>query len=558
MVSREIGLPASRPHTLLFDNVPQSSLIMKNYPELLYYRDIIFWWKFYLNTDRKSFFNYSEPDLPNKSITSLKRIQTQLRWLWDDTNLSYDVRSFGDVSLYCKPKAKESGSKKTQKEDIPLHRFPSKATPSFYLEDTVVKSEDDVIYIPNLPNFEDKHGQVLNQRDSELLISYLTVPYIRLPLILTFFSTEDRIHKLQNKELRGIFDAILFEPGKYLRMDMTNVEPLVVPTQHSDLLSTSFGLLFNELVKSPDNVLRSILNLLRGALACDTGSVADIEADDFNASTRIILYISLLGSRVDNYLSFIIDHHNKEHECIVHELRGNNLTQEIIDLLVEGRKNVRQLLHAQFVPLLEDYLSRLEREITNDPTNEKLISRNSKLACDIHAHKFIIYRNYLNKDYSASVVKTIIGSFLYLTTRHTWNKSVEASTLLVPEVEMYEALYVVRRRVVNWMTKCRQGVCDEVMQTALQVSSSLTGNLNAGAELIDSQNRWSRIVGDRSIGRWAVGSTRTVAAANDALDDKPDGEFNPHKLQRQSSYDNVVGEVGDSSMLVILNHQFLF
>ena len=50
---------------------------------------------------------------------------------------------------------------------------------------------------------------MLGQRDSELLISFLTVPYLRVPLVLTFFATEDRVHKLQSKKLRGILDAVL-------------------------------------------------------------------------------------------------------------------------------------------------------------------------------------------------------------------------------------------------------------------------------------------------------------------------------------------------------------
>ena len=57
----------------------------------------------------------------------------------------------------------------------------------------------------------------------------------------------------------------MFEPGKYLRMDMTGVEPVLVPTQHSELLATPYGLLMNELCRSPDTVLRSMLALLKGA-----------------------------------------------------------------------------------------------------------------------------------------------------------------------------------------------------------------------------------------------------------------------------------------------------
>ena len=55
---------------------------------------------------------------------------------------------------------------------------------------------------------------ILGQRDSELLISYLTVPYLRLPLVLTFFSSDDRIHKLQSPQLRSILDSVLFEIGR--------------------------------------------------------------------------------------------------------------------------------------------------------------------------------------------------------------------------------------------------------------------------------------------------------------------------------------------------------
>lgn len=87
------------------------------------------------------------------------------------------VYGFGNMPLFCRPRKKPF-----------THRFPSTATPSFLTDPHPVHTEDDVLHIKNLPNFED----ALGQRDSELLISYLTVPYLRLPLVLTFFSTEDR------------------------------------------------------------------------------------------------------------------------------------------------------------------------------------------------------------------------------------------------------------------------------------------------------------------------------------------------------------------------------
>ena len=102
--------------------------------------------------------------------------------------------------LHCRPNPKQTNpvtGKVIPPEQLPMHRYPSTATPSFYVPLPPIKTEDDVIYRPNLPTFEGQFGQVLNQRDSELLISYLTVPYMRIPLLLSFFSTEDRIHKLQ-------------------------------------------------------------------------------------------------------------------------------------------------------------------------------------------------------------------------------------------------------------------------------------------------------------------------------------------------------------------------
>ena len=426
-------------------------------------------------------------------------------------------------------------------------------------------------------------GQVLNQRDSELLISYLTVPYMRLPLILTFFASEDRIHKLQSEELRLILDSVMFEPGKCLKVEMTGVAPMMVPTPFTDLLATSYGLLMNELCRSPETVIRSILNLMIGGLACDTGSVADIGSPGFNTSTVIILYLSRLGSRVDNYLSFLIDYYTGKHDCIGLDriLREAEVNDESLQKLIEGRKSLRKFIDGQYNLLFEDYLKKLDNEISKDPTNEKLIDRNSRLACDLHSHKLIFYRNYRNNDINASIAVTLFGSFVYLTTRHTWNKSVDESLRLgVPETELYELLQVTRRRLIHWTAERKQGHLDRIMQTSLQIASSLTG-LFRDNETLNYNNRWSRIIGPRSVGRWAVGSTRTAASIRFEDCDESDlivgggggggiggskegvalseGDDNDNELlsipltrpmlQKQSSFTSYVGEVPDNGHL---------
>jgi hypothetical protein len=90
--------------------------------------------------------------------------------------------------------------------------------------------------------------------------------------------------------------------------------------------------------------------------------------------------------------------------------------------------------------------------------------------------------------------------------------------------------------------------------------------MKASASLLEEHNRWSRIHGDRSYGRWAVGSTRTTTASNKNLlklssgvrsstssdDVSAGGEVPPpRRLQRQQSFENEVGAVEDTGVLGI-------
>jgi len=59
---------------------------------------------------------------------------------------------------------------------------PSAADPSF-LCGQIIRSEDDVLHVKDLPNF----GGRLKASLSELLITYLTARYVRIPLVLSFF-----------------------------------------------------------------------------------------------------------------------------------------------------------------------------------------------------------------------------------------------------------------------------------------------------------------------------------------------------------------------------------
>ena len=208
-VSRSAALASGSPHYLMLDNRPESSQLLHNYPEFRAFRDVSTWWKFFLNADVTVFPNYSPPSQP-KDIPQIERMSAQLSWSWDAQENGYKVISSAIPNqIRCRPDPKKTDpvtGRVIPPDQLPKHRYASTATPSFYCPKPSIKTEDDVIYRPNLPSFEEGHGQILSQRDSELLISFLTVPYIRLPLVLTFFASEDRVHKLQSDKLKGIVD----------------------------------------------------------------------------------------------------------------------------------------------------------------------------------------------------------------------------------------------------------------------------------------------------------------------------------------------------------------
>jgi len=73
-------------------------------------------------------------------------------------------------------------------------------------------TEDDVMHADRLPTF----GDTLSREESEQLLSYLTVPYVRVPLIAGFFSSRDRVTYLFNPALQSLLRSVLFEGGPWL------------------------------------------------------------------------------------------------------------------------------------------------------------------------------------------------------------------------------------------------------------------------------------------------------------------------------------------------------
>ena len=186
----------------------ENPLIVDNYPELALFRDTVFLFKALLApssgdlpelrpwfaTDARLFWRVAKTEVRDKNDSS--RLIREA---------SFDVSGFGKKRMKCAAFQKtydELGGVEKEKKGF-LRSFlgvfgfgkskprapPSGANPSNLVKGTV-HTEDDVLHIRNLPDF----GGRLRARDCELLVQYLTVPYLRIPLVLQFFAETSAHH----------------------------------------------------------------------------------------------------------------------------------------------------------------------------------------------------------------------------------------------------------------------------------------------------------------------------------------------------------------------------
>ena len=143
----------------------------------------------------------------------------------------------------------------------------------------------------------------LSARDAELLLTYLTAPYLRIPLLLGFFADQQRLHALSSVRMQEVLEAALFEPGAWHgaahRPPPTHVPP--TPEERAIVLATPLGLLFNELVHAPTLLLDPLERLLDMALDLDTG------AHD-GPSARILYFVTRLIVHVESHALLLIQH----------------------------------------------------------------------------------------------------------------------------------------------------------------------------------------------------------------------------------------------------------
>ena len=331
-------------------------------------------------------------------------------------------------------------------------RAPASAADPSILAGEKIESEDDVLHVKTLPDF----GGRVNARGAELLLSYLTAPYLRIPLVLSFFANQGRLTALGSEKLRALLDGVLFEPGQWQSISMSQKPlPDTIPYDRS-YLATPAGLLFNELICSPEGVLQSLRNMLNLALDLDTGRWSP-------ANSPIILYIIRLIVRVEDYILFVVHHwHFVQSEGITtggwqSHVRGLLSNEDNVRMLTEAQRKMRLQLDTAVFAMLERWCQLVTK--ANDIGT----------ACVLHAHMAYLYKNVQSHELNRPIVTTILAAQVFLTTRYVYDIDVkpgevnarkklkaerddeDEGDLGIPDTEVFDLFQKQRWKVLRWL-----------------------------------------------------------------------------------------------------------
>ena len=372
--------------------------------------------------------------------------------------------------------------------------------------------------LPDFGELDVGSAKALGQHDSELLLSYLTVPYLRVPLVVSFFASDDRIHSLQVPKLQALLEAALFEPGAHLPLQSDELEPQDVPSSAPELLGTPHHLLLNELCRSPATVMGGVVELARQAATLDTGTLKA-------STTTVILFVVRLCSRVDSYIAFVLAYDAGTHDSIRGKaFRGLKLAPAVRTQLEDAQAELRSVLWGELRAILLAWYNRLSRETVH--CSEQTLDENTRHMCVLHSHLVVMLRNVSAEQLTEGFATSVVCAMAFLATRHTWNKRLldrfhsgpSYDAWRVPETELYEAVHVLRRKLVLWLRRtATQRQLDGAMNSVVRVSEG-SGELGMHPPSGEIPKRWAYLGGTVNEGRFALQSARTRAPAADVAE----------------------------------------
>ncbi len=419
--------------------------ILDIFPELGYFRDIVYLMKAMM--------------VPTSAaLPEVKRWTAQdarLRWKWkgEDKEKCYHVKGFGrtlECNAYTKDIGADGPPRKAYSGNVFMRikrrimggrraRAPHSYANPCYLVDKAVETEDDILHVRSLPDFGDR----LRAHDSELLLQYLTAPYIRIPLVMQFFADPQHLLALWSMDLQEVLEAVLFEPGAWQPARPSPL-PTEIPVLDRSHLTTPCGLLFNELLKSPHSLISSLDKMLDTALEMDTGRYTTSQT----GSSSVILFVVRLCVRVEEFILYLHRHDT----CV--KVRGlENRPQGILSYLADAQKTMRERLNKTAFPMIGQWLDRATK------------ADDVESACILHAHLLFLFKNVSSDDLSLTVVGVLLTSQVWLMIHFRFEGEATSdagkrkvtdsleytSALFISSTDVFDLVVKHRNKIMDWL-----------------------------------------------------------------------------------------------------------
>ena len=370
-----------------------------------------------------------------------------------------------------------------------------------------IEGEDDVLELPATahgsgPSLQHTFDRRISDREAELLLTYLTAPYVRIPLLLAFFTPQHRTGLLSMYQVQEMLDAALFEPGAW-QPDRPRVPPATVPAQSRDGFATECGLLVNELQHAPAPVARALVEIGKNALDLDMGSF-DLQ----RGSCQTILYALRLLVRAESHVCALLDHAPAPTRS-ARKTRGMQPSLAARSVLPKLRRELRELLWERYFYVLERWCAKA------------LETRDGARACVLMSHLALLCKNLDGKAMEYREASTLLVAQTYLISFFPWDldaREADATkdygrpsrALLVPQDELLDVFQAKRHALLAWLdAPAHRRASHEVMEAVERVVS-YTGVRRRSAH--DRPARpWQRLGSRLGLSWESCGSSRPMA-----------------------------------------------
>ena len=442
-------------------------------------------------------------------------LQARFSWSYAVESELLQVSAFGEGTLRCAGEEEAQKKKRRglfQGADAPTPRVPLSLASASNLVGEEVGTEDDVLHVKALPDF----GIRMRGHDAELLLQYLTVPYLRVPLLLRFFADRSRLKTLLSPSVQAVLDAALFEPGAWAPPVPVEV-PEAVPVLDRAILSTPAGLLIQELRYAPVPLTHALAEMLELALEMDVGRYV-------GSSSPVVLYVLRLLARVEGYVALVL--RTPPHARGLQPAEAGGAVEGNLAVLREQWAAVRDALRSRAVPMLQGWCGRAVQE------------RELQVACGLHAHLVLLHRGFAEDETGAGLtaptVRALLSAQVFININ--WRApppgdgaadppavkgqvqfpSLVPALLGVLQFEIFDTFQRLRWPLLRWLQTHRED-CNTVMEAVVRtITFANEGRAEKAVAQQIQARHWTSLLSPGDVGRFVPDTERSTDEAAQA------------------------------------------